>query len=303
LPTISQDAKLVLTPNAYKVGKLYSAVPNDGTGDFTVNRNSIATYIDEYGLIKTALANVPRIDYSTGEAALLTEPQDTNLAFQSQNFENVIWNKQGNVSITENSIVSPLGDITAAKITVSNIGTPGVRQTTSLSTSNTYTLSCFYKKGNIRYALLRALFVTNGNAFFDLDLGIVASKESDITSSNIIYYGNGWYRCSLTCTTGTTIPNQLFDISLSELGTAESVTIGKYNYIFGAQLEVGSIATSYIPTNSTTVTRLADSISVPTPAGVTSITETIDGVEQTPITTIPATYSLPVGNINKVKML
>jgi len=74
-------------------------------------------------------------------------------------------------------------------------------------------------------------------------------------------------------------------------------------YIFGAQVETGTKATSYIPTNGTTVTRLADNISVPTPAGVTAITETIDGVEQTPITTIPATYSLPVGNINKVTML
>ena len=68
------------------------------------------------------------------------------------------------------------------------------------------------------------------------------------------------------------------------------------------EVKEGTESSSYIPTNGTTVTRLADEISVPTPAGVTSITETIDGVDQTPITTIPATYSLPVGNINKVKM-
>jgi len=74
-------------------------------------------------------------------------------------------------------------------------------------------------------------------------------------------------------------------------------------FLWGVQLEQASTASSYIPTNGTTVTRLADNISVPTPAGVTYITETIDGVEQTPITTIPTTYSLPVGNINKVTML
>ena len=83
LPTISQDASLVLTPNAYKVGKLYSAVPNDGTGDFTVDRNSTATYVDEDGLIKTALVNVPRFDYSSGEAALLVEPRSANLYLNS----------------------------------------------------------------------------------------------------------------------------------------------------------------------------------------------------------------------------
>ena len=77
---ISDDgASLILTPNAYKAGKLYSAKPDFGAGDFTVDRNSTATYIDEDGLIKTALANVPRIE----NGAILTEPQSTNLYLNS----------------------------------------------------------------------------------------------------------------------------------------------------------------------------------------------------------------------------
>ena len=77
---ISDDgASLILTPNAFKAGKLYSAKPDFGAGDFIVQRNSTATYVGQDGLIKTALANVLRIE----DGAILTEPQSTNLYLNS----------------------------------------------------------------------------------------------------------------------------------------------------------------------------------------------------------------------------
>ena len=63
-------------------------------------------------------------------------------------------------------------------------------------------------------------------------------------------------------------------------------------------------ATSYIPTTGVIATRLEDVITVDlTSLSVSSITETIDGVEQTPITSIPSTYTIPQGNINKIVMI
>ena len=43
-------------------------------------------------------------------------------------------------------------------------------------------------------------------------------------------------------------------------------------------------------------------VTVAPPLGITEIIETIDGVDQTPITVIPATYTIPFGNINKIIM-
>jgi len=271
LPTISQDAKLVLTTNAYKAGKLYSAVPNDGTGDFTVDRNSTATYVDEDGLIKTALANVPRIDWSTGVPVISRELQSINLIPYSEDFSNAAWNKTNSPTITINAEESPTGEITATKITGS--GTQGVYELVSTAGSVPHNRSVYIK-----------LFSGAGT-------GILKDPASSITIISFTAT-NKWVR---------------YDFNQDSIGSGDAgIWIDNIDgtiLIWGAQLEQASTATSYIPTNGTTVTRLADNISVPTPAGVTAITETIDGVEQTPITTIPATYSLPEGNINKVKML
>jgi len=268
LPTISQDASLVLTPNAYKAGKLYSAVPNDGTGDFTVDRDSEATYTGQDGTRETALANVPRIDYSTGEAALLVEPQSTNLLPYSEDFSNASWLIGENSSNTEKTIT--FGVSYASRTFTSETSIAGT----------TLTFSCYFDKGEVGKSIRLGFF----NGVWDYGV-------------NLLIPANGFVSRTLTLTSD----NQF--IGIVQANGISNSTISIPLNTGGIQVEVGSTASSYIPTNGTTVTRLADNISVPTPAGVTSITETIDGVEQTPITTIPATYSLPVGNINKVTTL
>ena len=87
LNTLGSDlfnsASLVITPNGVKTSKLYSIKPSDGTGDLSVVRNTTATRINEYGVREVVPANRVRIDYSTGQPAILVEPQRTNLVFPS----------------------------------------------------------------------------------------------------------------------------------------------------------------------------------------------------------------------------
>ena len=306
LPTINQDASLVLTPNAYKAGKLYSAVPNDGTGDFTVDRNSTATYIGQDGLIKTALANVPRFDWSTGEAALLVEPQRINLITYSEDFSNVYWNKSGLISENK-ELTTPTG-LGIATLLTENTGVAQHRIIKSFSfiVNQIYTLSIYVKRQEgTRQFQLGGSSGNIARAYFNLDTIAVGTLGGTNTRAGIKKISNDWYYCSMEFLADTSSGNIFLSMTSSAAIDSETYTgNGTSSMLFwGAQLEEASTASSYIPTNGTTVTRLADNISVTTPAGVTSITETIDGVEQTPITTIPATYSLPVGNINKVTML
>ena len=301
-PIVFNNELLLLTSNAFKPGKLYSALPEDGTGDFTVDRNSTATYVGQDGLIKTALANVPRIDWSTGEAVLLLEPQMTNLVAYSEDFSNnAIWVRVG-VGITSNLITSPDGNISATKMSpYEQSGTHFVLM--NINNTVSHTVSSFFKSSEYDQAFLRFNDDnTNQAAIFDLTSGTITRYYGSRTIGKMTDYGGGWYRCELYIENPINLLNCQFGVADNNDVIVSGDTISGI-YMWGAQLEQGTEASSYIPTNGTTVTRLADNISVPTPAGVTSITETIDGVDQTPITTIPTTYSLPVGNINKVKMI
>ena len=273
----------------FRSGKLYSAVPNDGTGDFTVDRDSEATYTGQDGLIKTALANVPRIDYSTGEAVILREEQSINLYDYSENFSQWLLLISGTAtgSLTFNYGIAPDGTLTATRAIFNLNG--GTTSNDSVSIQKTpvsgytagqgYTISVWMKS---------------------LSVDVYVAIEFNGVAQNIVKVTSNWQRFT------TFMP----DLDVTTRSTQIIRLRGIYNVsssidvlVWGAQIEQASTASSYIPTNGTTVTRLADNISVPTPAGVTSITETIDGIDQPPITTIPATYSLPEGNINKVKML
>ena len=84
---------LAMIPSGYKATKLYSVLPTDGVGDFTVETNrrcgttGNATRVNSAGLIETVGADVPRLDYSDGGCpVLLTEPQATNLVPYSSDF-------------------------------------------------------------------------------------------------------------------------------------------------------------------------------------------------------------------------
>jgi hypothetical protein len=75
---------LVVTPNGYKAGKLYSIKPTSGAGDLDVVRATSATRVNASGLIETVANNVPRLDYTGGGCpSILVEPQRTNLVFPS----------------------------------------------------------------------------------------------------------------------------------------------------------------------------------------------------------------------------
>ena len=196
--------------------------------------------------------NVPRLDYTDSSCpALLLEPQRTNILTNSEYFAAWI---QINTLNTANALISPEGVQNANKL----IAASGVNNNVIYQglTAGTYTASIFAKKGEFE-----GLVIATGNvgAFFNLNTNTYRTHYGSApTSYNIEDFGNGWHRFSITFTEAGA--NSLYigpnDNVSNSLGVTGNNSDGIY--IYGAQMESASYATSYIPTYGTSVTRNAD---------------------------------------------
>jgi hypothetical protein len=213
----------------------------------TFTRGGLGTYTDANGLVKSAASNEARFDHNpiTGESlGLLIEEQRTNLLSYSENFDNAAWAKVRS-SVTANATTAPDGTTTADKLvedtTASN--THLVEQVAVTTSGASYTLSVYAKAGE-RTKFVLSIY-TNAATAVSFDLTAVTASNA---SGTITPCANGWYRCSLTFTSGAT-GNGWYDVILQNASAAYTYTGDGTSgiYIWGAQLEQGAFATSYIP--------------------------------------------------------
>jgi hypothetical protein len=261
--SLYQKASLVQIPSGYKAAddKLYSVVPSNGDGDFTVTVAADATRVNKDGLIESVVADQARLNYdptNPQDPHLLLEPSRTNLTQRSEQFDNSYWTKARS-SITANQTTSPDGSNTADKLIDStDNNTHILYRSLTVSTSNAYTFSCFLKKGSLSKAFLAFDAAIGQTVIFDLENGTVESEGASVTSSSIVEYPNGWYKCSFTHTPTTT--TRLYRIGTYNGSISYTGTGTDFVYLWGAQLEQGSYPTSYIPTTTAQVTRTADDV-------------------------------------------
>ena len=271
---------LLIVPARFKSGKLYSQLPTSGAGDFTVTRATNATRVNASGLIESVASGIPRLDYfssdgTVGCPALLVEPSGSNLALQSENFLTTWTNTS---LVITSGFTSPSNNSNGTLIEAS-ANTGRLRQPFAAITSGTtHTFSLFAEAGNLALASGVSLVFQEGTATnfvsgvvqsFRLDTGTLGASGTlgagfTLTRASIEDYGNGWYRCSMTVTVSYTPASA--NISIRPTSTIVSnlpaTVSGGTAYIWGAQLETGSVATSYIPTTTAAVTRNADVVSV-----------------------------------------
>jgi hypothetical protein len=218
--------------------------------------------VNKAGVLVEVPAGVPAVEFDGAfNKGYLAEPSATNLLERSEDFDNAYWTKSV-TSVTKNANIAPDGEETADSIlsTLDTSTEHRVRAATSLSVSTTHTASVYVKKITTRYAYIRDL-TNNIASVYDLENGVVSFQGSG-TVASITPVGE-YYRIIMTYTTPSSIVNNLLDFGYTTSATNFSsiVPIGEGISIWGAQLETGSVATSYIPTTTApTTSRPADSL-------------------------------------------
>jgi hypothetical protein len=241
----------------------------------TFSRASTATYFNSLGVLTTANNNVARFDYNPSTLAaqgLLIEEQRTNLLTYSADFANAAWTKTRS-SITSNTIVAPDGTLTGDKLVedASASASHSIRSTgATISVGSNTSFSVFAKASERTAIVLRVNNAADSIwCAFNLSTGTVGTAANSGTGSgatgSIISVGNGWYRCTVSGVTSTTAASVQAIIYPAVSTTDPTNTSIIYTgdgtsgiFIWGAQLEAGAFATSYIPTTTTALTRNAD---------------------------------------------
>ena len=213
---------------------------NDENGNykplpFNFERSSSATRTNKEGLIEVVDREFPRIDYKdNAKGALLLEPQSTNYLKYSEDFTKNAWSEGG--QIRTYGFLSPEGAYNASLIqrgSQSYMTTGGI----SLTDGATYTMSVYLK------------------AKTPTDISISLQERGNnytIYFSEAFTLTEEWVRYEVTGVKG--VDNTQARFVVGSIGTGEEF------YIWGAQLEQQSYATSYIPNYgaSAGVTRIAD---------------------------------------------
>jgi hypothetical protein len=218
-------------------------------------------------VLESAAAGVSRFDHNptTFESlGLLIEEQRTNLLTYSAEFDNAAWTKT-NSSITANTIVAPDGTLTGDKfVEDTSTGNHIVQEAASFTAGTIYTLSVYFKaaeRTSIRILLAATAFGSAIAWRFNLTNGAATPVSGTAgTTAAATLVGNGWYRCAITTFAATATASSSPQIYLENAANVVSYTGDGYSgiYIWGAQLEAGAFATSYIPTVAASATRSAD---------------------------------------------
>lgn len=202
-------------------------------------------------VLLTAGGNQPRFDCNptTGESlGLLIEEARTNLQTYSSTGSG--WVSYLSVTWISSSVVAPNGQIQGADVTFPS-GSQMYSYTASFGSSGIAVTASAYMKYRSGASIvgIGVYDNTQGNryVYFDLSNGTISSSDSG-TSGTITSVGNGWYRCTNT----KTVQNASGGMSFYASNGACNI------YTWGAQLEVGAFATSYIATTSASATRTAD---------------------------------------------
>ena len=216
--SLLNSASLVVTPNGYKEGTLYSVIPNTTLGDMTVVRATTATRVNSAGLVEL-------VPY--------------NLLTWSEQFNNADW-ALSSATISTNAITAPNDTLTADKFIATATNAVHFFQQSSISSSYVFSI---YAKAGEENVFSMWIANTSKRAEFNLTTGTI--PLSTVANSSIVNVGNGWYRCSVYDSSPTTTYRIYGRTGSSYLGNGVDGM-----FFWGAQLNDGTTAKDYLRTET-----------------------------------------------------
>jgi len=237
--------------------------------------------LDNISIKESTKNNLARVDYDGTASSLLAEPQRTNLVPYSEDLTNAFYLTTGIVTVTESTTLSPDGTSYGYTITPTSSATNHYfnydygQLTVVIGDEVTY--SIFVKPNGYNFIQIASSsgFPAKYQNFELTGDGVIGT--GDISGKTIEKIGD-WYRCSVTETASGVNPRFLLSPSETALATRNPVYSGNGTdgvLGWGVQVEVGSYATSYIPTDGGTVTRVQDQYSK---TGISNLINSEEGV-------------------------
>lgn len=238
-------------------------------------RTSTGTARNAAGLISSFASGAPRIT----DLGLLIEQASTNQLLHSK-MDQSPWSIGGPLVRTANAGTAPDGTNTATRIE-STGNTAALFSAARTATATTGVFSVFIKKGSGATQANRLLFynpttgITQAAGTVNLDTGAitwtVTTGLGSLAPTQAEDYGNGWWRVHMPITSGITVGNS---ISCYAAFSSSAPASGEWSLVWGAQWEDGrQTPTSYIPTTTAAVGRVADDVIITgalTAAGTTA---------------------------------
>ena len=256
---VQATPSLVVVPSLTKGGTLFTNLPSSTAADFTVTRATSATRVNSSGLIEVA---------------------KTNLALQSGFRTN--WNATS-ADFTAADITLLGNEGRSLSVAVSGNGVDYIRglrhqtQSLSITSGTTRAVSFYVKKTGTNDTFGFYMRTSTGeeySAIFNVSANTRATQYSNGLTRvgfSIESLGNDIYRCTdiITATADRTYTSVTFGF----ITGVNAQTVGMSGEFMGFQFEVGSVATSYIPTTTAAVTRSADEITDTTATALIGQTE------------------------------
>jgi len=248
----------------------------------TFTRATTATTVNSAGLIVSVASGVPRSYYDPTTLAYmgyLAEGLRTNLCLQSNSFTTT-WTNSGGLAATQNQ-TGPDGATSAWTMT----GTGAQSQTQSITlTAATYTYSRFVKKtvGATQFPVIRvSASPLTALATIDTNNGVATVWTSQVGGWTIVTssatcksFNADYWRVELTfLATAAAWLAEWWPLA-NVTATQSSGTLGGgtgTSVCYGAQLEAGAFASSYIPTTTASVPRNADVLTYPSAGNIGAV--------------------------------